>query len=381
MFNKKFSGVELDTLQVFKTLEESLFSSKTWAADNLGYKDLYLKKYYLPKFFLPRNNDLGLKFAENELIFSHFADQDLLKECDLTDFILRNKNEVKNLPSLSHYAAGYKMSDEAAWVLMNNPVAPSENTERYNVSSIWFRRFEEEDPDDPVFQEKIIKSIERYRRIHKKAETLFTPAMKVEEILIIQSFQLNESLNREDFLSLDLSVCQSFTTKTLLNEEFYLWYLSNISADQVFVNREIAPFILYSSIVPPELFKKFYAEADEGIYRLNLDFHSTRDVTFSKWKHLLGLENFNKMAKDYFPARVLNFVTSDDLEILDDEALILDLIAVYRKVDPSDLHGSQVKVFKRFLSNVLNKKFGVGSQYGSIEHLISIFENTLEPTV
>ena len=379
MFNKKFSGVELDTLQVFNMLKEELFSSKAWALETSGYRDLYLKKYFLPKFFLPRNNDLGVKFAENELMFSYFADQDLLKECDLTEFILRNKSKIKNLPSLSHYAAGYKMSDEAAWVLMNNPIAPSPETERYNVSSIWFRKFEKEDPKDPVFQEKITKAVERYRRVHKKAETLFTPDKKVLEILFIYSFQLDEPLNRENFLDLDLPVCQSFTNKTLLSENFYLWYLSNISPDQIFVNREIAPFILYSDKIPTQLFKHFHKEAEEGIERMELEFNSIRTITFNKWKDLIGLENFDKMMNEYFSSYSVNFVTSADIETLNDERLIADLIFVYRNVDKSDLNHSQVKVLKRFLNNFLVKKFGVNPTHASLSSLISIFENSVKP--
>lgn len=104
--------------------------------------------------FLPRNLLIAEKFVFDKKLFRDACNSDLLINCDLSDFILENKNMLNMYPALFSFASGYQMSDEAAWALMNSSFVELDFY-TLNLNSVWFRTFQNESSESKDFSGKL----------------------------------------------------------------------------------------------------------------------------------------------------------------------------------------------------------------------------------
>lgn len=377
MFNKLFTGTQLASGPVLAAL-----SNHTPTDIKADYNDAYLRRYFLPKLFLRRNEEVGLLFTSEYFLFAYYAKSGHLKDCDLSDFIIRNRNYVRKMPALYAFAAGYKMSDEAAWVLLENPVFPDKE-KTFLLSSVWFRAFNEKEPN---FENRFEVALEKFYKIHKLID-VDTNADRIEEIhRMIWSFQFDKEIIINDSLGLDWEIGQSLADDVLLSNEVFLWYLKNTEPEHLLGgSRNLAPFILYSPDIPDDIWKKFYTASNDWMKQAGRNSYGMVNLTLLKLKELIGIDGFSEFLIDLSKRTNTNlfpedFVLAETIWTLDNSNIGRKLIEAYKDTPAHNLYEPRVKVLKRFLKKDLEEKFNITISSNSLYQLISIYESTFPKT-
>lgn len=380
MFNKEFTKIQLTEASL-----ESFYKicRDPWFGSHADFNEAYIRRYFMPRIFLPRNKEIAEKFVSNKILFKDAAKRDLLKECDLTDFIIEHKNELEKYPSLFSVTSGYKLSDEAAWILIENP--QHEDIIRsaiVNVHSVWFRNFEHEDTTSFAFKKRIERAV-RWRNYHLREST--SKELVNDTTFNIRIFDVSQRILNfhlgTAFLSRVDSIFGGYVFQTMtqdyptVDKRTLFWMLSNLKSSELYMCAVIAPVLLYSDDVPWYL-NKHVDEAKELIRELYGD-----ELKCRIWKELLGKENFNKLIKDYPDLLEAPFVTADTMWEDDSTYIITKLINDYRSTNKRTLHTSNVKVLKKIIKNQLENIFNIQIESSSIEQLVSIYETSIEEVI
>lgn len=380
MFNKELTNIQLTEASL-----ESFYKicADPWFGSHADFNEAYIRRYFMPRIFLPRNKEIAEKFVSNKGMFKDAAKRDLLKECNLTDFIIYHKDELEKYPALFSFASGYKMSDEAAWILMENPQHEDILRSTFvNVHSIWFRSFENENISSFAFKKRIERAV-RWRNYNLRETTpkeLANGSAFNLRIFDVSQRILNFHLGSA-FLSRVDSIFGGYIFQIMsqdyptVDKRTLFWVLSNHEPSELFMCAAIAPVLLYSDDVPWYL-NKHVEEAKELIRELYGD-----ELKCRIWKELLGKENFNKLIKDYPDLLESPFVTVDTMWDDDSADLIKELISVYRSANKRTLNTSNVKVLKKIIKKQLENIFNIRIETSSLEQLISIYENSKEEVI
>lgn len=377
MFNKEFTKIQLTEASL-----ESFYKicKDPWFGSHADFNEAYIRRYFMPRIFLPRNKEIAEKFVSNKILFKDAAKRDLLKECDLTDFIIEHKNELEKYPSLFSVTSGYKLSDEAAWILMENPQHEDIlHSAIVNVHSVWFRTFEHEDTTSFAFKKRIERAV-RWRNYHLRDLTPENLANK--NVFSVRIFDFSQRILNfhlgTAFLSRVDSIFGGYIFQIMsqdyptVDKRTLFWMLSNLESSELYMCAVIAPVLLYSDDVPWYL-NKHVEEAKELIREIYGD-----ELKCRIWKELLGSKNFKKLINDYPDLLEAPFVTSNTMWEDDSTDIISDLISVYRSTNNRVLNTSNVKVLKKIIKKQLEKTFNIQIESSPIEQLISIYETSKE---
>ena len=375
MFNKELNKIQLtdSSLKVFEDLYKD-----PWFGSQADYNEAYIRRYFMPKIFLPRNKKIAEKFVSNNKLFGYTAKLDLLKECDLTDFIVEHKDELEKYPFLFRFASGYKMSDEAAWVLMENcQFEPIYYTTIVNIHSIWFRPFENEDTTSVVFKKRLQRAV-RWRNHYLKEK--FNE--KEEKYYSLQVFDVSQRILNfhlgTAFISPIDAIFGGYISQTM-NQDYptvdlntLYWMLSNQKPSELYMCAAITPVLLYADDVPEGLFPHVQ-EAKTLIHDLCGD-----EIKCRKWKELLGDERFDLLITDYPDLMESSFVTNKTMWEEPPATIIGGLISAYQGTNKNLLDKSKVKLLRKTIKKQLEGSFNIQIESTSLEQLISIYKSSSE---
>lgn len=336
----------------------------------------YLREYVFPKMFLPRNLLIAEKFVSDKQLFKDACNHDLLINCDLSGFILENKNMLNMYPALFSFASGYQMSDEAAWALMNSSfVEPDVHT--LNLNSVWFRSFQTESSKSKEFSDKLETALTSRRNNILDAlgneEVLYshdTVDILNKAIQSILSFHLelpNENANHNFIKHFNQDFNSDYSST--LSKEVIFWMMSRLPLEKLHSCLNVLPILVYSENIPENL-KSYVEEARKLLKYVNDDETNNR-----KWKQILGDTDYDKLRLGS-PELLVNGFFSTFHEIYENtpKKFIERGIVNYKSYPKEVLDIPRTKVFKKYLKYHLEQEHDMTIKAVSLEQLISIYE-------
>lgn len=382
MFNKKFTNTQLDPEETIVSLKElAEQTSKGTTEFIVDMEDAYMQRYFLPRIFLKRNFETAKRFVSDKKLFTSYASYDLLRDCDLTDFILAHKDSLEKYPVLFEHGTEYEMSDEAAWIVMENMYySPDrELTQGYSFfHSIWFRAFTNEDTASPQFRTRIQNAL------HNHSNKGLTENITNREYMVtlvnyydlIRSFHLGVTPGDSSRELFNKRIGGAFANSSLKNKKFITWVLELINDPNDFGKVSyLTPYILYGTDISDELRLKFKDAALHEMPRLVKGFHGQFKREIRHWREMIGKEGYEQLEKDYFSASwgLADFVLPEEMWLNQNFNLIIDLL---NRTDKEVLAESRVRGFKNYVRHVLEEEFGVKTSFNGLTQLLSIYEAT-----
>lgn len=339
----------------------------------------HLRYYVLPR--LMRNKTMVDAFFEPWNLFEDCAESELLKECDLSDFILRCEDEFI-LFTLAKYTSGYQMSDEAAWRLLDKTADKDWDWRWLEFNSVWFRRFQNEDYSDHAFRTRLKDAFQ------KMADHAINTGGKPdnrwfaeETIALSLNRVLNFHLDSEEYdveptkhpFSFNLSSSYN-ASNIIVNRDVVFWVLNHLP--EVSTQEDVihfAPVIVYSNEAPVEVKKKW-----ESLARGKLS--SQKYVTRSEymiWKEFLTTDEFAQFASEYRHLAEA-YIDKEYLKNLTPAKRIDFLIKIYDMCIYSLTNTSRVKAFEIYLKRHLENEFEMKIERSTLEQLLSIYRTSKE---
>lgn len=383
MFNKHFTDTQLDADSVVKALSAT---SKTATTEFIvDIEDAYMERYFLPRIFLKRNFETAKKFllSMNGSVFESYSAYDFLRQCDLSDFILEVKDNVDEYPSLFSRAMDYKMSDEAAWVLLENSSYSPSGYIKFKSSifhSVWFREFEHEDKNDSNFLARINNAI----NLHSS----FVVSQNIEDPELVENIILYYELVRSyhtgspmtptlvNFLTDRASF--AFNNASLRSKHFINWLLEFLPVEALIKINVVVPYVLYAPDIPVHLRNKFYDEALVVMPKLVTGLHGLFKRGIKHWRQLIGEEGYEKLKVEYFPkpGQLDTFVLPEEMWNPYDEDAILLMLELYKRTDKKVVDENHFRALKNYIRHLLEQEFGVKTSFNGLNQLMSIYTNT-----
>lgn len=375
MFNKNLSKT-LIPVEAFVDMLDMLddLSNNENFITHIDY--YYLKNYFIPKIFKPRNIKAAENFINNPAIFKYSAHMDLLKECDLTDFIIEHRNSLDKYPFLYECTAGFKISDEAAWILMENSQYDSKGL-TLNFYSVWMRPFEKEDTHSEKFKQRL------ERALKAKKDSIYDSFDK-EEVFYGHD-EVNKINNMmEDILNFHLGIAPQPTnyspffinnhfkhTYATLDEKVLFWVLGRTKPKIIPRCPLVIPILLYSKNVPDNL----QDHVDKA--KRHFDKVVTREKYAHIWRETLNEEEFKQLSFEH--PNLIDGLSEGLLEEWETtpDVLIKKVIESYRNCNQEDLNKNRVRVFTRYLKQHLEDKYDVLVPCSSLSQLLSIYDSTV----
>lgn len=382
MFNKNFTNTQLDPKETIASLiklsQETNKGSTEFIVD---IEDAYMQRYFLPRIFLKRNFDTAELFVSDEKLFSSYVSYDLLRNCDLTEFILANKDSLEKFPVLFEHGNEYKMSDEAAWVLMENTYyyPDKELNKGYSFfNSVWFRSFIEENTSSPEFRTRIQDAMRNHSNagLLKNKRDYDYMVTLVNYYDLIRSFHLGTlpgDSSREFF---NKRVGGAFSNASLKDKKFINWVLELITDVNNFGKISyLTPYVLYGEDLTDELRLRFREAALHEMPRLVKGFHGSFKREIRQWREIIGKTGYEQLEKDYFSKtfKLERFVLPEEMWLDENFYLIVDLL---NRTDKKLLDESRYKGFKNYIRHVLEAEFGIKTNFNGLNQMLSIYEST-----
>lgn len=352
-----------------------------WFGRKADFKEAYIRRYVMPKFFLPRNKEIAILLVSDKKLFNDLAKRDLLKECDLSDYIKASykNNMIYRDRALFRFVSGYKIDDDAAWILMENcsheePVAYT----ALNIHSVWFREFQNEDTGSLEFKRRLERAV-RWKNayIEKKDNrggiaNSYIVNLEFDTGQRILNFHLGVnyfSPNNDIFSGY---INQSFTDDyPSLPVNLLLWMVGHLTVKDLYSYVVICPVLLYHPDVS-EFLNKHVDEAREYIQDLYGD-----NVKNRIWNELLGTDLFNQLKKDYPDLIDDPFVNNQKMWSSSQE-IIDNILPVWKTEREHTSNESHEKIFKKVVIRYLEKKFDTKIDSPSLSQLLSIYETSKE---
>lgn len=386
MFNKHFTDTQLDADSAVEYLKELSNEARNASTEFIvDIEDAYMERYFFPRVFLKRNFETAKKFllSMNGSIFESYATYDFLRQCDLSDFIIEVKDNVDEYPSLFSRAMDYKMSDEAAWILLENSSYSPSGYIKFKSSifhSVWFREFEYEDKDNPQFQARINNAI----NIHSSfviAQNIEDPEL-VENIILyyelVRSYHTGSLMSPKVIEFLSDRASFAFNNASLRSKNFINWLLEFLPVDALIKINTVAPYVLYAPDIPAHLKNKFYDEALNIMPKLVTGLHGLFKREIKHWRQLIGEEGYEKLRVEYFskPGQLDTFVLPEEMWNPYGEDAILLMLELYNRTDKKIVDENHFRGLKNYIRHLLEQEFGVKAGFNGLNQLMSIYTNT-----
>lgn len=349
---------------------------------NADFKEAYIRRYVMPRFFLPRNRKIAELFVSDGKLFNELAKRDLLKNCNLSDYIKSSYKKNNNLyrdRALFRFVSGYKIDDEAAWILMENcrheePVSYT----ALNIHSVWFREFQNEDTGSLEFKQRLERAV-RWKNAYIEK--------KDNQGRIANSYIMNLEFNTgQSILNFHLGVNyfskkngvfsgyikQSFTEDfPSLPANVLLWMVKHLDVQDLYSYAVMCPVLLYH----PDVSEYLSAHVDEAKQDIQ-DLYGDK-VKNRIWNELLGADLFNQLKKDYPDLIDDPFVNNQKMWSSSQE-IIDNILPVWKTEREHTSNESHEKIFKKVVIRYLEKKFDMKLEIYSLSQLLSIYETSEE---
>ena len=376
MFNKQLSKTII-SIDSFVDLSDTLdyFMEDEAFVTTVDY--FYLKNYFIPKIFNPKNRLAAENFVNNPTVFKDAAHTDLLKNCDLTEFIIEHKDSLKDYPLLYECTAGFKISDEAAWILMENCQFGSTKLD-LNFYSVWMRPFENEDTGSEEFKirlERALKSKEDRIYDALNEEEVFYGHNEVNKIKTmmkqILEFHLNVAPEVTDYSPFFVNKHFKYFYATL-DEKVLFWVVGRMEPEYISRCPVLMPILMYSKNVPANL--KPHVE----VAKRHFNHREINEKYAHIWKETLDTEDFKELSYNYPHSVEGLFIDLETEWNKNPDNLIEKIKDSYNNCHLENLNKSRVNLFKSYLKKYLEDKYKISIPFPSLHQLLSIHDSINE---
>lgn len=364
-----------DKIAQFETLNTLVL--KSISLNTSGIIEAYIRRYILPSLIQDEETVL-LFIQEYYYLFLQCAVMQLFERFDFSDvvFFLKEKEENHALGVLAGLgASSFKLSDEAAWVLIEeSPSKKWTHLTNGSMNTIWFRCFENEKIyANPVLCARFKNALQRAIDLQPKENSLFPSSIAGQKDGIL-NFQFGEPWSAGSKDRFALTISQNLEAeKPAMGKDIINWVLDFVSSEhyRARISPVIDPLVLHSEVISLHLKEKHKIKASKRIDKINN--HALKITSGDFWHNRMTVKEVKQAIKEH-PSVIsqleIPWIRHDGVFNMSGEHFIDAII----KNDLYDFFSEHhKKSFAYFVKRFLFRKFNVKVESCSLEQLLSIY--------